>query len=559
MKRAIKYHLISLSAKKWIFCLKFIVSIMLCSLVWSGACLAEFSSLNGHWYEAKQSEQLNPNVDLSLLGLKEVNTVALTGGRYWHQVGFDVAETGRYVIDFKNSSTISHFKHILLDAQGKTIIELNGGIESTEINPFFLRHGREVQLAAGHYRLLTELDSLFYLAYPQPYIASLADYQQGIKAGNALTMLCLGIFIGLMVYYVALALVRWRLSEAMYSTFILGNILYNGAALLVFSDLINVHSMYLVGFPILFSNAAYILFVLSLLEVRRNSHPRLFKIAMVLLSILAAFVVMALINPHWSLELQRYGVILFLIYGLSLGLIRAFEGSVSARFYLLAIGVFFVLAIFSVTANHLSFYTIYIEHFGLVSVAIEAMLLASVLSYQFAQLYQEKQHALERLEYSTRISLTDDLTGLPNRMALDAAIQLLPMQGSITFIDIDGLKHYNDQYGHERGDQLLCSFALYLTASLGKDAKAHRLGGDEFAITCESGNLDWVEQSIGEAVEGMRMTGFELAGASSGSVYVHEDPSKANLMHMADTRMYSNKRLRKLSHYANKKPGGEGF
>jgi diguanylate cyclase (GGDEF)-like protein len=516
-----------------------------CLLIWSCVCLADARELVGLWYQAPESWVYQGQVDLAAMGLNPAVKVALTGGHFWQQVDFDINTAGRHVLDFKNTSVIGHFRHIIFDAQQHTVADVQGGMLSSELNPFFLRHGREIDLPIGHYRLLTELNSPFFLADPQPYLDTLVNYRQGIKPGNALTLLCLGMFLGLMIYYVALATVRRHLPAAMYSVFIFGNLLYNGTALLVFTELFGVHWFYLVSFPILFSNFAYILFVMSLLEIRHEAYPRLYIVGKVLLVLLAGGIVLAILMPHWSLEIDRYGVALFLTYGLVAGIVRSREGSVTAHLYLCAIGMFFVLGIMAISANSLSFYTLYIEHMGLVSVSVEVLLLAMVLSYQFAQLYRDKEYALECMEHSKRIARTDNLTGLPNRIALDMALENLPHHGSLTFIDMDGLKYYNDQFGHERGDELLCVFAQHLSERLGDRAQAHRLGGDEFAITCEQGDVPWVESMLIQAVEDMRAGEFSSAGASFGSAYVYEATSKENLKHTADGRMYENKRLRK--------------
>ncbi len=190
-----------------------------------------------------------------------------------------------------------------------------------------------VDLPVGHYNLLTELGSPFFLADPQPYLDTLDHYRQAIKPVNALTLLCLGMFLGLTVYYGTLAMVRRRLAEAMYSLFIIGNFLFNGTALLVFPGLFGMHWIYLVSFPILFSNCAYILFVMALLKIRYDVYPRLYIAGAVLLALLGGMILLAVIMPHWSLETARYGVGLFLIYGLAAGIVRSYEGSVTARFY----------------------------------------------------------------------------------------------------------------------------------------------------------------------------------------------------------------------------------
>jgi diguanylate cyclase (GGDEF)-like protein len=516
-------------------------------MAWSNACLADARELAGRWFEAPEGWIYQGQSDLATEGLRSIARVELTGGHFWQQVDFDIKTPGRHVLDFKNTSTIGHFRHIILNEQRYPVADVYGGIQSSELNSFFLRHGREVDLPVGHYRLLTELNSPFFLANPQPYLNTLSAYQQAIKPGNALTLLCMGIFMGLMIYYAALATVRQDLSAAMYSAFILGNLLFNGSALLVLSELFGMHWIYLVSTPILFSNCAYILFVMALLEIRRDVYPRLHTVGAVLLAVLVGLIVLAMVMPHWSLEIDRYGVGVFLIYGLVTGIVRSLEGSVIARLYLCAIGTFFVLGITTISVNSLSFYTLYVEHMGLFSVSVEVMLLALVLSYQFAQLYRDKEYALERMEHSARISRTDALTGLPNRVALDLALNCLPPHGSLTFVDMDGLKHYNDLFGHKRGDELLCAFGRHLNERLGDRAQSYRLGGDEFAITCEQGDALWVDMMLLQAVEDMRSSGFESASASSGSVHVYEATSKEELKHTADCRMYENKRLRKQS------------
>jgi diguanylate cyclase (GGDEF)-like protein len=505
--------------------------------------------LAGEWYQAGSSE--NPiyqaQADLSETGLIQTEKVSLTGGRFWFQAEFTIQESGLYVLDFKNTSIIGQFRHSVFDKDHKLVALMEGGIQQGIENPFFLRHGREFELPAGHYRLITEIHSPFYLAQPEPYIDHRDHYRQAIKAPNALTLAGLGIFIGLGIYYAALALVRRRTAEGMYALFILGNLLFNGSALLVFSELFGLQWIYLVSLPILFSNCAYIVFVMALLEIRKQSHPRLHRIGTGLLVLLLGFILIALVKPNWSLELCRYGVGVFLMYGLSVGIVRSRENSVSAKLYLISIALFFILGAIAISQAKLNgIYTLYIEHVGLIAVAVEVILLALVLSYQFAQLHREKELALKSLEHSNRIAHTDALTGLSNRYALDIELENMPAGGSLTFLDLDGLKYYNDLFGHARGDDLLRNFAYHLSACLGTQAKLFRIGGDEFAVTCDSGDVEWVKSMLGAAIERMHASDFEFAGVSSGSVHLSEASSKGELKHMADTLMYQNKRERKL-------------
>lgn len=534
-------------ARRLIF--RMTVCMITCLMAWSCVCLADVRELAGRWYQAPEGWVYQGQTDLSAVGLESVAKVALTGGHFWQQVDFEIKTTGRHVLDFKNTSSIGYFRHIILNAQGHPVADMQGGIQSSVINPFFLRHGREIDLPVGYYRLLTELNSPFFLATPQPYLDRLDTYQQAIKPGNALTLLCMGIFMGLMIYYAAQSIARWNLSAAMYSTFIFGNLLFNGSALLVFPELFGMHWIYLVSIPLLFSNLAYILFVMALLELRYDIHPRLHTVGLVLLALMSGLIVLAAVMPNWSLEIDRYGVGLFLTYGLVSGMVLARGGSITARLYLCAIGTFFVLGIMTISVSSFNSYVMYVEHMGLFSVSVEVLLLALVLSYQIAQLSRQKDHALERMEHSIKVARTDALTGLSNRVGLELALESLPQHGSLTFVDMDGLKYYNDQFGHKRGDELLRELARHLSNRLGDGAQVHRLGGDEFAITCWEGDVPWVERMLLLAVGDMHASGFEFAGASSGSVYLHETSNKEELKHMADCRMYENKRFRKRSRY----------
>ncbi|HEX6706772.1 MAG TPA: diguanylate cyclase [Albitalea sp.] len=513
-------------------------------LLAAGGCvtpaLAAPTELHGRWFAITDA------------GLREpVERLAPTGGRFEYRAELRVVQDGTYVLDFKNSSVIGRFRHRLADDHGRLVAELAGGLQSAEPNPFFLRHGRELSLAAGHYQLVSELDSPFFLAQPEPYLDTLAHYRQAIKPGNALVLLCLGVFIGLGVYYASLALYRRRLADAMYACFIAGNLLYNGTALLVAGELFDLRWFYLISVPILFSNVAYVVFVMALLQIRRASSPWLHGAGRALIGLLTAFIALAALRPHWSLELDRIGVGLFLVFGLAAGVRCVWRGDKLARLYLAANLGFFVSGFAAISLIGLAgVYTSYVEHLGLVAVTIEVLLLALVLSYQFGLLQKASQSALARAEHHLHLARTDVLTGLPNRYALELALGSLPPQGSLTFVDIDGLKHYNDRFGHSRGDQLLRDFATTLSRRLGTTATLHRLGGDEFAATSHHGALEQVERMVAESVVSLQRGGYEDCGASCGSVRVHECSDSEQLKHLADTRMYEHKRRRRVRDHA---------
>ncbi|MGE5865141.1 MAG: diguanylate cyclase domain-containing protein [Rhizobacter sp.] len=514
-----------------VWCL-WLLLLMLCG---TAAAHAPPLDLDGRWLEETDTGTAEP-----------VEQVALTGGRFRFEAEFHVPRADTWVIDFKNSSVVHRFTHELRDDGGRLVATLSGGIGSEGEQPFMLRHGREVVLEPGRYRLVTRLSSPFFLAQPEPYLDTLASYRQAIKAGNAIVLVCLGIFLGLGVYYTCLAALHGQRVHAAYAVFIAGNLLYNGTALLAFRDLFGWQTFYLISAPILFSNIAYLVFVMALLDIRRDSATGLWWAGRTVIAIMAGFIAVAAWRPNWSLELDRVGVALFLGYGLTTGVVQAWRGSVLARPYLLANVGFFVSGLSSIALVDLQgVYAIYIEHLGLVAVTIEVVLLAFVLSYQFGLLRRDKDAALERAEGNLRLACTDALTGLPNRYALEMELAVLPPAGSLTFVDLDGLKHYNDHHGHASGDELLRAFAVGFSARLQGCGVLHRLGGDEFAATTHHGDTAAVERLLSETIEALRSSGYPLSGASCGSVRVFECGHHDQLKHVADSRMYENKRQRR--------------
>lgn len=93
------------------------------------------------------------------------------------------------------------------------------------------------------------------------------------------------------------------------------------------------------------------------------------------------------------------------------------------------------------------------------------------------------------LEQVRKEAMTDGLTGLSNRKAFDAAIARVTEEAQSTdttftllMVDIDHFKTFNDNYGHQIGDQVLRLVARTLVEGVkGRDISA-RYGGEEFVI-----------------------------------------------------------------------------
>lgn len=166
--------------------------------------------------------------------------------------------------------------------------------------------------------------------------------------------------------------------------------------------------------------------------------------------------------------------------------------------------------------------------------------------------------ALERAEYLQaleRAALTDALTGLGNRRALDDALDeadgRLAAAGEgyvLGVVDLDGMKRVNDERGHASGDDLLREFGRGLLAP---GLQAYRLGGDEYALlaTVTPGQdpthwADLLRRQVREAVARVQEQGYP-ADASLGVAAVPGDAGGATgALRRADARMYEDKRER---------------
>lgn len=72
----------------------------------------------------------------------------------------------------------------------------------------------------------------------------------------------------------------------------------------------------------------------------------------------------------------------------------------------------------------------------------------------------------------------DELTDIPNRRALDEHLSQLSGEYAIAMMDIDHFKAFNDNYGHDEGDNVLRLVGRVLSEELGD--RVYRYGGEEF-------------------------------------------------------------------------------
>jgi diguanylate cyclase (GGDEF)-like protein len=145
---------------------------------------------------------------------------------------------------------------------------------------------------------------------------------------------------------------------------------------------------------------------------------------------------------------------------------------------------------------------------------------------------------------------TDELTGLPNRRALKAAVSRIGNErAALVVLDLDHFKDINDTLGHPTGDAALKHIARVLREAVrGRDLAA-RVGGEEFAVWLPGADLALgreVAERLRALVEGrpFRHGGSERPLTASCGVAAYPVPigHPDNLMAAADAALYRAKR-----------------
>lgn len=150
-------------------------------------------------------------------------------------------------------------------------------------------------------------------------------------------------------------------------------------------------------------------------------------------------------------------------------------------------------------------------------------------------------------------AMTDPLTGVHNRFALDMALSRLGQSQTdyaVLQIDLDLFKAVNDRLGHATGDVVLRQVASILRRHTRKDDMVVRTGGDEFLILCPGltdqtrlsnlCHLAIAEISAPLQIEGHTVSLSASIGIGLSTHAVRRSPE--HLCEMADIALYAAKR-----------------
>ncbi len=168
------------------------------------------------------------------------------------------------------------------------------------------------------------------------------------------------------------------------------------------------------------------------------------------------------------------------------------------------------------------------------------------------------RHKLDQeLKRVRKLSMTDELTGLPNRRAfLDRLENELgrvkrhhePL--SLVLIDLDDFKKVNDTYGHTVGDHVLKCYAEDVFSLFRQYDLVARYGGEEFAVLSPNTDMDGAICSLGKAMDRIKSLRCEFNGDSvmvpsfSAGIAVYRDGENIDaFIDRADQALYRAKSL----------------
>lgn len=161
---------------------------------------------------------------------------------------------------------------------------------------------------------------------------------------------------------------------------------------------------------------------------------------------------------------------------------------------------------------------------------------------------REQRVARRHVDQLEMLTLTDPLTGLGNRRAFERDLDLrlrhaarISEPVALLYMDVDGLKALNDDYGHASGDEALrlLGATLRSCSRLGSD-HAYRVGGDEFVmvVSADRRGAEVIAQRVSRTFTDRSPKSSKV---SMGVVVWDGQATAGHLLDLADDRMYRQK------------------
>lgn len=163
-----------------------------------------------------------------------------------------------------------------------------------------------------------------------------------------------------------------------------------------------------------------------------------------------------------------------------------------------------------------------------------------------------------RLEAAETSANVDHLSGVYNRRMFDRMLSIWlkrykttnePL--SLAVFDIDLFKNFNDEYGHDMGDQVIANFAQILRSEVRSQDYAFRYGGEEFTVIFPNTTIQdacYIAERIRAKIAARKLISREtrnitiMITVSCGITQVTSDDTEQSIFSRADKNLYKAKK-----------------
>ncbi len=188
--------------------------------------------------------------------------------------------------------------------------------------------------------------------------------------------------------------------------------------------------------------------------------------------------------------------------------------------------------------------------------------------HELAEKLDNTHHYLQLIESDSRqlsdeltrvrlLSLTDELTGLPNRRAFlrriedeVARVQRYGFPLSLALIDLDHFKQINDKYGHAGGDEVLQIYSKNILSIFRHHDLVARYGGEEFAVLLPNTDAEGSLRALSKVKSRASETRWQANGGmvtvpsfSAGASLYKPGETASAFIERADKALYGAKQL----------------
>lgn len=176
---------------------------------------------------------------------------------------------------------------------------------------------------------------------------------------------------------------------------------------------------------------------------------------------------------------------------------------------------------------------------------------AEILIGEIRRLRSEVSRLEGQIEQLNELAFRDSLVELPNRRSFITSLERLIARveryrepAAMLFVDVDGLKAINDEFGHTAGDEALIKVAELLIAGVRKSDCVARMGGDEFGVLLEHADAQTAWMMALRVVETVVESQFSVGGrclplsVAVGVGVIQPGDKPQSVIERADREMY---------------------